>query len=153
MLGPSGSVRLPNALMPGLMDNHGNYAVSLGNVCRWLAQQAEALGVEIYPGFACSEVLYGEDGFVRGVVAGVMGIGKDGKPKPDFQPGMELIGKYVFIAEGARGSLAKEIIARFNLAEGREPQKYGIGMKELWEVKRRTTARARSPTPWAGPWV
>ncbi len=110
MLGPQGSIRLPNALMPPLMNNHGNYAVSLGNVCRWLAQQAEGLGVEIYPGFACSEVLYRDDGSVRGVVAGVMGIGKDGQPKDDFQPGMELIGKYVFIAEGVRGSLAKEII-------------------------------------------
>ena len=121
--------------MPPLMDNHGNYAVSLGNVCRWLAQQAEGLGVEIYPGFACSEVLYREDGSVRGVVAGVMGIGKDGQPKADFQPGMELLGKYVFIAEGVRGSLAKEIIAKYNLSEGREPQKYGLGMKELWEVR------------------
>ena len=103
MLGPSGSVRLPNFLMPPLMNNHGNYAVSLGNLCRWLAQQAEALGVEIYPGFACSEVLYRADGSVKGVVAGVMGVAKDGTHKPDFQPGMELIGKYVFIAEGARG--------------------------------------------------
>ena len=134
MLGPSGSVRLPNFLMPPLMNNHGNYAVSLGNLCRWLAQQAEALGVEIYPGFACSEVLYRADGSVKGVVAGVMGVAKDGTHKPDFQPGMELIGKYVFIAEGARGSLAKEIIAKYNLSEGREPQKYGLGMKELWEV-------------------
>ncbi len=134
MLGPQGQVRLPNVLMPPLMNNHGNYAVSLGNICRWLAQQAEGMGVEIYPGFACSEVLYREDGSVKGVVAGVMGIGKDGKPKDDFQPGMELHGKYVFIAEGVRGSLAKEIIARFNLSEGREPQKFGIGMKELWEV-------------------
>ena len=112
MLGPQGALRLPNALMPPLMNNHGNYAVSLGNVCRWLAQQAEGLGVEIYPGFACSEVLYREDGSVRGVVAGVMGIGKDGEPKADYQPGMELLGKYVFIAEGVRGSLAKEIIAQ-----------------------------------------
>jgi electron-transferring-flavoprotein dehydrogenase len=134
VLGPQGALRLPNALMPPLMDNHGNYAVSLGNVCRWLASQAEGLGVEIYPGFACSEVLYREDGSVRGVVAGVMGIGKDGKPKDDFQPGMELLGKYVFIAEGVRGSLAKEIIARFDLSKGRDPQKFGIGMKELWEV-------------------
>ncbi len=135
MLGPSGQLRLPNFMMPPLMDNHGNYAVSLGNVCRWLAQQAEGLGVEIYPGFACSEVLYREDGSVRGVVAGVMGIGKDGQPKADFQPGMELLGKYVFIAEGVRGSLAKEIIAKYNLSDGREPQKYGLGMKELWEVR------------------
>ena len=134
MLGPSGALRLPNAVMPPLMNNHGNYAVSLGNVCRWLAQQAEGLGVEIYPGFACSEVLYRDDGSVRGVVAGVMGIGKDGEKKPDYQPGMELLGKYVLIAEGVRGSLAKEIIAKYNLSEGREPQKFGIGMKELWEV-------------------
>ncbi len=135
VLGPSGALRLPNFLMPPLMSNHGNYAVSLGNVCRWLATQAESLGVEIYPGFAASEVLYREDGSVRGVVAGVMGIAKDGTHKPDYQPGMELIGKYVFIAEGVRGSLAKEIIAKYNLSEGREPQKFGLGMKELWEVK------------------
>ncbi len=134
MLGPKGSLRLPNAFMPPLMDNHGNYAASLGNLCRWLATQAEGLGVEIYPGFACSEVLYREDGSVKGVVAGVMGIARDGSHKPDYQPGMELLGKYVFIAEGVRGSLAKEIIARFNLPEGREPQKFGLGMKELWEV-------------------
>ncbi len=134
VLGPKGAVRLPNIMMPPLMSNHGNYAVSLGNVCRWLAGQAEAAGVEIYPGFACSEVLYREDGSVRGVVAGVFGIAKDGSHKPDFQPGMELLGKYVFIAEGVRGSLAKEIIARFNLAQGSEPQKFGLGMKELWEV-------------------
>ena len=135
MLGPQGALRLPNQLMPPLMSNHGNYAVSLGNVCRWLAQRAEALGVEIYPGFACSEVLYRADGSVRGVVAGVAGIGKDGHHKDDYQPGMELLGKYVFIAEGVRGSLAKEIIARYQLSEGREPQKFGLGMKELWEVK------------------
>ncbi|MGH6853903.1 MAG: electron transfer flavoprotein-ubiquinone oxidoreductase [Aestuariivirga sp.] len=134
VLGPKGALRLPNLLMPPLMSNHGNYAVSLGNVCRWLGQQAEASGVEIYPGFACSEVLYREDGSVKGVVAGVMGIARDGTRKPDYQPGMELHGKYVFIAEGARGSLAKDIIAKFNLAQGREPQKFGIGMKELWEV-------------------
>jgi electron-transferring-flavoprotein dehydrogenase len=134
VLGKAGALRLPNMLMPPLMNNHGSYAVSLGNVCRWLAKQAESLGVEIYPGFACSEVLYRDDGSVRGVVAGVMGIAKDGSHKPDYQPGMELLGKYVFIAEGVRGSLAKEIIARFNLAGGREPQKFGLGMKELWEV-------------------
>ncbi|MDE2383593.1 MAG: electron transfer flavoprotein-ubiquinone oxidoreductase [Alphaproteobacteria bacterium] len=135
VLGKAGALRIPNFLMPPLMDNHGNYAVSLGNVCRWLATQAEALGVEIYPGFAASEVLFREDGSVAGVVAGVMGIAKDGTHKADYQPGMELRGKYVFIAEGVRGSLAKEIIAKFNLSEGREPQKFGIGMKELWEVK------------------
>ena len=135
VLGKAGAMRIPNFLMPPLMNNHGNYAVSLGNVCRWLAVQAEGLGVEIYPGFAASEVLYREDGSVAGVVAGVMGIAKDGHHKQDYQPGMELRGKYVFIAEGVRGSLAKEIIAKFNLSEDREPQKFGLGMKELWEVK------------------
>jgi electron-transferring-flavoprotein dehydrogenase len=135
MLGPNGALRMPNFLMPPLMNNHGNYAVSLGNLCRWLASQAESLGVEIYPGFAGSEVLYRDDGSVRGVVAGVMGIAKDGSKKPDYQPGMELTGKYVFIAEGVRGSLAKEIIAKFDLAKNSEPQKFGLGMKELWEVK------------------
>ncbi len=135
VLGPRGALRMPNFMMPPLMNNHGNYAVSLGNVCRWLAAQAEALGVEIYPGFAASDVLYREDGSVRGVVAGVMGIARDGTRKPDYQPGMELVGKYVFIAEGVRGSLAKEIIAKYELSKDREPQKFGLGMKELWEVK------------------
>jgi electron-transferring-flavoprotein dehydrogenase len=135
VLGPQGALRLPNFLMPPLMNNHGNFAVSLGNLCRWLAQQAEALGVEIYPGFAASEVLYSKTGAVRGVVAGVMGLEKDGSQGPDYQPGMELLGKYVFIAEGVRGSLAKQIINHFNLSEGKEPQKFGLGMKELWEVK------------------
>jgi electron-transferring-flavoprotein dehydrogenase len=134
VLGPKGALRMPNFLMPPLMNNHGNYAVSLGNVCRWLAQQAEALGVEIYPGFAASEVLYDDTGAVRGVVAGVMGIARDGTHKADYQPGMELCGKYVLIAEGVRGSLAKQLIAHFNLSDGKEPQKFGLGMKELWEV-------------------
>jgi electron-transferring-flavoprotein dehydrogenase len=135
LLGPSGAVRLPNFLMPRLMDNHGKFAISLGNLCRWLAREAEALGVEIYPGFAASEVVYGENGAVRGVVAGVVGISKTGEKKPDYQPGMELVGKYVFIAEGARGSLAKEIMRKFGLAENCCPQKFGIGLKELWEVR------------------
>jgi electron-transferring-flavoprotein dehydrogenase len=135
VLGPQGAMRLPNALMPPLMNNHGNYIVSLGNLARWMAAQAEALGVEIYPGFAASEVLYNEAGAVRGVVAGVMGLAKDGSPGPDYQPGMELTGKYVLIAEGVRGSLAKQIISHYNLADGKEPQKFGLGMKELWEVK------------------
>ncbi len=135
VLGANGALRVPNALMPPLMNNHGNFAVSLGSLCRWLATQAEALGVEIYPGFAASEVLYREDGSVRGVVAGVMGISKAGEHKTDYQPGMELIGKYVLIAEGVRGSLAKELIAKFDLSKGKEPQKFGLGMKELWEVK------------------
>jgi electron-transferring-flavoprotein dehydrogenase len=135
LLGKSGALRVPNFLMPPLMGNHGNYAISLGNLCRWLATQAEALGVEIYPGFAASELLYREDGSVAGVVAGVMGIAKDGSHKADYQPGMELRGKYVMIGEGARGSLAKQIISKFNLSQGHEPQKFGLGMKELWEVK------------------
>ncbi len=135
ILGPQGALRMPNFMMPPLMNNHGNYAVSLGNVCRWLAQQAEGLGVEIYPGFAASEVLYSDSGAVRGVVAGVMGLGADSQPGPDFQPGMELLGKYVLIAEGVRGSLAKQLINTFNLSEGKEPQKFGLGMKELWEVR------------------
>ena len=134
LLGPSGALRLPNFLMPRLMNNHGKYAISLGNLCRWLASQAEALGVEVYPGFAASEVLYRDDGSVRGVVAGVAGISKSGEKKPDYQPGMELLGKYVFIAEGARGSLAKAIMEKFRLREGCCPQKFGIGLKELWEV-------------------
>jgi electron-transferring-flavoprotein dehydrogenase len=135
IVGQNGALRIPNALMPPLMNNHGNYAVSLGNVCRWLAKQAEELGVEIYPGFAASEALFRQDGSLSGVVAGVMGIAKDGSHKADYQPGMELRGKYVLIAEGARGSIAKQVIARFGLSEGREPQKFGLGMKELWEVK------------------
>jgi len=135
MLGPAGAFRLPNWGMPRLMNNHGNYAVSLGNVCRWLAEQAEAMGVEIYPGFACSDLVYREDGSVKGVVAGVFGIARDGSHKADYQPGMELHGKYVFIGEGVRGSLAKVLIDKFGLSQGREPQKFGIGMKELWEVR------------------
>ncbi|MCX5578381.1 electron transfer flavoprotein-ubiquinone oxidoreductase [Kaistia terrae] len=133
-LGPAGSVRLPNFLMPPLMSNHGNYVVSLGNVCRWLAAKAEALGVEIYPGFAAAEVLFDENGAVAGVATGDMGVGRDGEPGPNFQRGMELRGKYTLIGEGARGSLAKQLIASFGLAEGREPQKYGLGIKELWQV-------------------
>ncbi|MGE4245839.1 MAG: electron transfer flavoprotein-ubiquinone oxidoreductase [Parvibaculaceae bacterium] len=135
VLGKAGSLRLPTSLMPKLMDNHGKYAVSLGNVCRWLATQAEGLGVEIYPGFACSDIVWREDGSVKGVVAGVFGIARDGTRKPDYQPGVEINGKYVLIAEGAHGSLAKKLIGKFNLREGREPQKYGLGMKELWEVR------------------
>ncbi len=135
VLGPSGALRLPNFGMPNLMNNHGNYAVSLGNVCRWLAEQAEGMGVEIYPGFACSDLVYREDGSVKGVVAGVMGIGRDGKPKGEFEPGMELHGKYVLIGEGVRGSLSKQLISKFELDKGKEPQKFGIGIKELWEVK------------------
>ncbi|MGF0536714.1 electron transfer flavoprotein-ubiquinone oxidoreductase [Agrobacterium sp. ES01] len=135
LLGPAGSIRLPNALMPPLMNNHGNYIVSLGNVCRWLATKAEEIGVEIYPGFAATEVLYNADGAVTGVATGDMGVERDGTPGPNFTRGMELHGKYVLIGEGVRGSLAKELIAKFDLSKDREPQKFGIGLKELWEVK------------------
>jgi len=134
-LGPAGELRLPNFAMPPLMNNHGNYIVSLGNLCRWLGEQDEALGVEIFPGFAASEVLYNDDGSVKGVATGDMGIGRDGQPSDMFTRGMELHAKYTIIGEGVRGSLAKQLIAKFNLDEGREPQKFGIGLKELWEVK------------------
>jgi electron-transferring-flavoprotein dehydrogenase len=133
-LGPQGSLPIPTWPMPRFMNNHGNYIASLGNLCRWMAQQAEALGVEVYPGMAASDLVLGEDGTVRGVIAGVFGIGKDGQPGPDYQPGVELLGKYVFIGEGVRGSLAKVLKAKFGLNEGREPEKYGIGLKELWQV-------------------
>ncbi|KQY19739.1 electron transfer flavoprotein-ubiquinone oxidoreductase [Rhizobium sp. Root482] len=135
LLGPAGSIRLPNVLMPPLMNNHGNYIVSLGLVCRWLAEKAEGLGVEIYPGFAATEVLYNEAGAVIGVATGDMGIEKNGEPGPAFTRGMELLGKYTLIGEGVRGSIAKQLIARFDLSKDREPQKYGIGIKELWQVK------------------
>ena len=134
-LGAGRALRLPNMMMPPLMNNHGNFIVSLGNVCRWLATKAEALGVEIYPGFAAAEVLYDEEGAVAGVATGDMGIGKNGAPKDSFTRGMELKAKYTLFAEGARGNLGKELIARFGLANGREPQKFGIGLKELWQVK------------------
>ncbi|MBX3531681.1 MAG: electron transfer flavoprotein-ubiquinone oxidoreductase [Rhizobiaceae bacterium] len=135
VLGPAGSIRIPNFLMPPLMNNHGNYIVSLGNVCRWLATKAEALGVEIYPGFAAAEVLYNDEGAVIGVATGDMGIEKDGTKGPNYAPGMALLGKYTLIGEGVRGSLAKQLIAKFGLSEGRDPQKFGIGLKELWQVK------------------
>jgi len=130
----AGSFRFPNFSMPPLMHNHGNYIVSLGEVCRWLATQAEALGVEIYPGFAAAEVLYNEDGAVKGVATGDMGIGKDGKHKDGYTPGMELHAKYTLIAEGARGSLSKMLMAKFDLRAGVDPQKFGIGIKELWQA-------------------
>lgn len=133
VLGSHGSVRIPNWPMPKLMSNHGNYIVSMGNVCRWLAEQAEALGVEIFPGMAASELVMDGDR-VAGVVAGEMGKESDGTPGPSYEPGMELRGKYVFIAEGVRGSLAKELIQKYDLSAGHEPQKFGIGMKEIWEI-------------------
>jgi electron-transferring-flavoprotein dehydrogenase len=132
-LGPSRALRLPNVLMPPLMNNHGNFIVSLGNLCRWLAQKAEALGVEIYPGFAANEVLY-EGGAVAGVATGDMGVGKDGKPKDNFTRGMELRAKYTLFAEGARGSLTKTLLQKFQLDLASAPQKFGIGLKELWQV-------------------
>jgi electron-transferring-flavoprotein dehydrogenase len=130
----AGALRLPTMLMPPLMNNHGNYIVSLGSVCRWLATKAEALGVEIYPGFAAAEVLYDDNGAVTGVATGDMGIGKSGEAKDSFTRGMELKAKYTLFAEGARGNLGKQLIAKFGLGEGREPQKFGLGLKELWQV-------------------
>ena len=134
VLGPQGSIDISWLPMPGYMKNHGAYVGSLGNLCRWLAEQAEGLGVEIYPGMAASELVFDDQGAVKGVVAGVFGIGRDGQKKPDYQPGLELHGRYTFLGEGARGSLAKTIQARFNLCDKAEPQKYGIGLKELWQV-------------------
>ena len=135
MLGPQGELNLPMFAFPGFMHNDGCYIASLGNLCRWLGEQAEALGVEVYPGMAASHVVWDEpSGRVKGVVAGVFGIDRDGKPTGEFQPGIELHGKYVFIAEGVRGSLAKTIMARHHLCDTAEPQKFGIGLKELWQV-------------------
>ena len=132
-LGESGALRLPLALMPPLMSNHGNFIVSLGEVCRYLARKAEALGVEIYPGFAAAELLF-ENNAVAGIATGDMGIGKDGDSKSGFTRGMALRGKYTLFAEGARGSLSKILIERFGLSQNRDPQKFGIGLKELWQV-------------------
>jgi electron-transferring-flavoprotein dehydrogenase len=133
-LSPSRALRVPSFLLPPLMGNHGNYVASLGNVCRWLATQAEALGVDIYPGFAAAEVLFDANGAVAGVATGDMGVAKDGRHKDSFTRGMELRAKYTLFAEGARGSLSKTLIKRFGLDADREPQKFGIGLKELWEV-------------------
>ena len=133
-LSEKGGWQLPKLFLPECFHNHGNYIVSLGNLCRWLGGQAEALGVEIYPGFAGAEVLYGEDGAVRGVATGDMGIGRDGQPTTAYQPGMELVAKYTLFAEGCRGHLGKQLEARFKLRTGADPQVYGIGIKELWEI-------------------
>lgn len=129
-----GAIKLPGFMMPPLMDNHHCYIGSLGNVCRWLARKAEALGVEIYPGFAATEVLYDEKGAVKGIATGDMGIGRDGKPKDSFTRGMELLGKYTLFAEGARGSLTKQLINKFALDAKSEPAKFGIGLKEVWQI-------------------
>jgi electron-transferring-flavoprotein dehydrogenase len=134
LLGEAGKMRIPNWPMPKLMSNHGNYIVSMGNVCRWMAEQAEALGVEIFPGMSCSEMVYDDKGGVKGVVAGEFGKNPDGSEGPGYEPGMELHGKYVFLAEGVRGSLSKEVIAKYDLSSGHEPQKFGLGMKEIWEI-------------------
>lgn len=135
VLGPAGDVRLPHWPLPPMMKNHGNYITSLGAVCKWLGEQAADLGVEIYPGFAASEVLYDDKGVVVGVATGDMGVGRDGEIKDDFVRGMELRAKYTFFAEGVRGSLSKQLIKKFKLDADAEPQKYGIGIKELWQVK------------------
>ena len=134
-LSESGALRVPGAFLPECFRNHGNYVVSLGNVCRWLGQQAEGLGVEIYPGFAAAEILYDGNGAVRGVATGDMGIGRDGKPGDQYQPGMELLGKYTLFAEGCRGHLGRQLMSRFRLGAECDPQVYGLGIKELWEVE------------------
>lgn len=134
VLGEAGKVGIPHWPMPPFMSNHGNYIVSMGNVCRWMAEQAEALGVEIFPGMSCSELVYGDNGEVKGVIAGEFGKNPDGTAGPGYEPGMELHGKYVFLSEGVRGSLSKEVIAKYNLSDGKEPQKFGLGMKEIWEI-------------------
>ncbi|HWX90875.1 MAG TPA: electron transfer flavoprotein-ubiquinone oxidoreductase, partial [Rhizomicrobium sp.] len=131
--GKSSAIAIPHFLFPPLMSNRGNYIVSLSNLCKWLAQQAEALGVEIYPGFPAHDLIV-EDGVVKGVITGDLGVAKDGHRKDNYTPGMELRGKYTLFAEGARGSLSKVLGAKFGLQEGRQPQKFGIGLKELWEL-------------------
>ena len=135
ILSETGATKVPNSLLPDCFHNEGNYVISLGNLCRWLGEQAEALGVEIYPGFAGSEVLFDENGAVKGVATGDMGRLHDGSEGPNYQPGMELHGKYTFFAEGCRGHLGKQLEARFNLRDGVDPQTYGIGLKELWEIE------------------
>ena len=134
LTGGGRSFGVPVGLMPSQLHNHGNYIVSLGNVCRWLAEQAEALGAEIYPGFAAAEVLYDAAGRVTGVATGDLGLAKDGTRKDSYQPGMELRAKYTFFAEGCHGSLSKTLMARFGLREGADPQTYGLGIKELWQL-------------------
>ena len=130
----SKAYQTPNFMLPQCFQNHGNYVISLGNVVRWLGQQAEALGVEIFPGFTAAEVLYNEDGSVKGIATGNMGVKRDGEAGPDFQLGMELHGKYTLFAEGARGHLGKQLMAKYDLNKGKDPQAYGIGIKELWEI-------------------
>ena len=140
-LRPKSAIRIPNFMMPPLMTNRGVYITSLGELCRWLAAQAESLGVEIYPGFAAVDVELGEKGEVAGVITGDMGVARDGHHKPNYTPGMLLRAKYTLLAEGARGSLTKQLIARYRLSEGRAPQTFGLGMKELWELPKETHRR------------
>ena len=128
------AIKVPGFAVPKTMHNEGNYIISLGNLCRWLAEQAEGMGAEIYPGFAAAEILYNEDGSVKGIATGDMGIAADGSQKDSYMPGMELHAKYTLFSEGCRGHLGKELIEKFNLAEGKDPQHYGIGIKELWKI-------------------
>jgi electron-transferring-flavoprotein dehydrogenase len=134
VLTPSSSYQIPNIFLPPQLDNHGNYIVSLGQICRWLGQQAESLGVEIYPGFAASELLYREDGSVKGIATRDVGLGKDGTPKATFERGVELVARQTLLAEGARGSCSEEFMDRFQLRTGKAPQTYGLGIKEVWEI-------------------
>ncbi len=134
-LSETGARKVPTWLLPKCFHNDGNYVISLANVCRWLGQQAETLGVDIYPGFTAAEVLYHDDGRVKGIATGNMGIGKDGQPGDNYQQGMELHAKYTFFAEGCRGHLGKQLEQKFNLRAGKDPQVYGIGLKELWDIK------------------
>jgi electron-transferring-flavoprotein dehydrogenase len=133
-LGEKSSFRVPNLLLPACFENHGNYIISLGNLTRWLGQQAEALGVEIFPGFTAAEILYDDKGSVKGIATGNLGISKEGEPTADFQLGMELHGKYTIFAEGSRGHLGKQLIAKYKLDAGKDPQSYGLGVKEVWEI-------------------
>ena len=133
-LGKSKSLSWPTWLLPSVQQNHNNYIISLANLCRWLAEQAEALGVEIFPGFPASEILYNEDGSVKGVATQDMGVDKNGNKKDGFEPGIELLGKVTVFAEGCRGHLGKQLIEKYNLSEGKDPQQYGIGFKEIWEI-------------------
>lgn len=128
------AVKVPNAFVPKNMHNDGNYIVSLGNICRWLAEQAEGMGAEVYPGFAAAEVLYNEDGSVRGILTGDMGVDEEGNPKDSYMPGMELLAKYTLFTEGCRGHLGKQLIAKYELDKDSDPQHYGIGIKELWDI-------------------
>ena len=134
MLGAAGKIRIPNFLLPPLMNNHGNYIVSMGNLCRWLAEYAESIGVEIFPGMACSELVYSSNDELMGVVAGEFGLNADGSKSDGYEPGLELHGKYIFLSEGVRGSLSKKVIEKFKLDKDSQPQKYGLGMKEIWDI-------------------